>query len=393
MITNTGKNILSKYLVGQAPAYASYIAVGCGGTPEVYDSLDPLNNVFSSEQITEFASKESLDFEMFRVPIISRGYVDEDGTPSIVFTAEMPTEDRYEITEVGVFSAGSNPSAGSADSRTIASFTADERWEEHTGTASGSLRVFYTPLDPDEDNVIKPIIYTSPTEYLEYNMFMTNADNRTFTDSTRSNRYERCRFLNNIVAVRGNTASISESGGHLVVDSGSHLHQNNVSLRFDQNAPTDKIKLAFSIANKYGDTSTYPTNAKVIVEFASSDEPTAEYARMEVNLTDGIDHDFQNNRYVVVTQELQDLYRSSGFSWSIVNTMKVYVDITPSVVDSQDPEPFYVLLDALRLENVTDVNPLYGMTGYTRLRTPGAETVIKRANTSSFVEFRFALEV
>ena len=30
MITNSGKSIIAKYLIGQAPAYASYIAVGCG---------------------------------------------------------------------------------------------------------------------------------------------------------------------------------------------------------------------------------------------------------------------------------------------------------------------------------------------------------------------------
>jgi hypothetical protein len=33
MITNTGKTIIAKYLLGQAPAYASYIAIGCGATP------------------------------------------------------------------------------------------------------------------------------------------------------------------------------------------------------------------------------------------------------------------------------------------------------------------------------------------------------------------------
>jgi hypothetical protein len=33
MITNTGKNIIAKYLLGQAPAFASYIAVGCGPKP------------------------------------------------------------------------------------------------------------------------------------------------------------------------------------------------------------------------------------------------------------------------------------------------------------------------------------------------------------------------
>ncbi len=33
MITNTGKSIMAKYLVGQAPAYASHIAIGCGAKP------------------------------------------------------------------------------------------------------------------------------------------------------------------------------------------------------------------------------------------------------------------------------------------------------------------------------------------------------------------------
>ena len=33
MITNTGKEIIAKYLMGTSPAYASYIALGCGARP------------------------------------------------------------------------------------------------------------------------------------------------------------------------------------------------------------------------------------------------------------------------------------------------------------------------------------------------------------------------
>ena len=104
MITNIGKNILAKYLVGQTQSYASHIAVGCGATPLASDGV-----------FGDYSLKESLDFEMFRVPIISRGFVNEDGSSKVVLTAEMPTEERYEITEVGIFSAGSNPVAGSFD--------------------------------------------------------------------------------------------------------------------------------------------------------------------------------------------------------------------------------------------------------------------------------------
>lgn len=99
MITNTGKSIIGKYLLGQAPAYASYIAVGCGAQP--LDTTDPYG---------DYSNKDNLDFEMFRVPVSSRGFVNEAGTEKIVLTAELPTEERYEITEIGLYSAGANPS-------------------------------------------------------------------------------------------------------------------------------------------------------------------------------------------------------------------------------------------------------------------------------------------
>jgi hypothetical protein len=82
MITNIGKNIIGKYLLGQTPAYASFLAVGCGKTPlTIGDSLPDNSN------------KKSLDFEMFRVPISSRGLINESGSSKIVLTAELPTEE------------------------------------------------------------------------------------------------------------------------------------------------------------------------------------------------------------------------------------------------------------------------------------------------------------
>jgi hypothetical protein len=51
MITNTGKNILAKYLLGQASAYASYIAIGCGSKPLNSDAI-----------LGDYSNKERLDF-------------------------------------------------------------------------------------------------------------------------------------------------------------------------------------------------------------------------------------------------------------------------------------------------------------------------------------------
>ena len=201
MITNTGKEIIGKYMLGQAPAYASYIALGCGAQPLA--TADPYGN---------YATKQNLDFEMFRVPISSRGFVNDGGTEKLVLTAELPTEERYEITEIGLYSAGSNPSAGAYDSKTVIAFTQGENWQYHTNVAATSIPVITEPLD-DGDNVI------STTD----KVFQTNADNATFYKSPRPARYERPRFLNNVILMRGDDSE-------LTIDSSTVLISNKFSL-------------------------------------------------------------------------------------------------------------------------------------------------------------------
>jgi hypothetical protein len=61
-----------------------------------------------------------------------------------------------------------------------------------------------------------------------YPVFQTNADNKIFTNENRVERHERCRFLNNILIMSGNTSTISiESDNHLVAATGSDT---NISL-------------------------------------------------------------------------------------------------------------------------------------------------------------------
>lgn len=381
MITNTGKNILSKYLVGQAPAYASYIAVGCGAKPRSSD------HTFTTEELTEFSAKNNLDFEMFRIPIVSRGFVNENGINKIVLTAELPTEERYEFSEVGIFSAGSNPSAGAYDSKTIYSFSQNENWEYHTSTQAISIPIIYEPLDGEaKDNVI------NQTD----KVFQTNADNRIFTDSTRVERNERCRFLNNIVAISGDTSDISVNGqNNLVVNSGDHIHLNGINLDFNKQSPLDELRLAFSVVNKDGDENIKPSQILIMVEFASVDQSGAgEHARFEVNISN-IDndptYDFDTNRYFIIKKQLQELVKSSGFSWGAMSIAKIYVSVLDSLGEPSDK--FYVCLDAMRLENIGTQNPLYGLTGYSVIKNINSQTIIKAANSTNFIEFRFAVGV
>ena len=225
MITDTGKKIIGKYLLGQAPAYASYIAIGCGPTP-----LNT-NDIFE-----DFSNKKCLDFEMFRVPISSRGFVNENGIDKIVFTAELPTEERYEISEIGLYSAGSNPSAGIYDSKTIFAFTSTESWQYATSAATTAIEPFLEPLDGGSGNIITVV---DP-------VFKTNADNTIFFNPSRASKYERCRFLNNIILIRGDQADITtsqESGpteDHFIIEPGSnHIRLTGANIDLSRNSPKD----------------------------------------------------------------------------------------------------------------------------------------------------------
>jgi len=384
LITNTGKTIIGKYMLGQAPAYASFLAVGCGPTPlETGDVAD------------NFATKENLDFEMFRVPISSRGFVNEGGINKIVLTAELPTEERYEISEVGLYSAGSNPSAGAYDSKTVFAFTTGENWQHHTASAATAIDTVTAPLDdPEDDNVIA----------IADSVFQTNADNSIFYKSSRANRYERCRFLNNVILIQGDDSdlTVSEDSGptldHFVIEEGSnHIHLTGANIDFTRNSPIDELRLAFSLISKNGNSSAIPETIRILVDFASTDTTTGEFARFEAEINHGSSGnlensiaDFETNRYFVISKQLQELYTSANFTWDAVTVVKIYACVIDSGVPSEN---YYIALDAMRLENIATVNPLYGLTGYSIIKNDNAETIVKSPNTSNYVEFRFSIGV
>ena len=374
-------------MLGQAPAYASFLAVGCGPTPlETGDVAD------------NFATKENLDFEMFRVPISSRGFVNEGGINKIVLTAELPAEERYEISEVGLYSAGANPSAGAYDSKTVFAFTTGENWQYQTGASATAIDVVTAPLDdPNDDNVIA----------VADTVFQTNADNSIFYKASRANRYERCRFLNNIILIRGDEADLTistesdDTFDHFVIENGSnHIRLTGANVDFTRNSPIDELRLAFSIVSKNGNSSAIPEIVRILVEFSSTDG--SEFAKFEAEIAHGssgnLDNaiaDFETNRYFVVSKQLQDLYTTSGFTWDLVTIVKIYACVITDESGEFDvpSNNYYIALDSMRLENIATTNPLYGLTGYSIIKNDNAETIVKSPNTSNYVEFRFSIGV
>ena len=445
MITNTGKGIIGKYLLGQAPSYASYIAIGCGAKP--------LSGI---ESFGDYSAKTSLDFEMFRVPISSKGFVDDEGTTKIVLTAELPTEERYEITEVGIYSAGSNPSAASIDSRTIFGFTVAENWQKISGATATSIPQVTDRLDSGQDGII------TTTE----SIFQANADNLVFTNSQRVNKFESGRYYNNMVFLRGDTSIFGYNDDTLEIqDEPEYIQITGIRADFSRNSPTDELRLAFSIVYDSPGLGE-PKLTRVLLEL--SDGGT-ESARFFAEI-DSDNYDIANDRYFVDVKQLQELYKTSNFAWTSVNSAKIYAcvldvveieerEILSNVVtittwndhglqtgdlvrivdtnldfseingirevtvpegdtdtftfsltaDDQEltgttelsmeayiekvnPE-YYVALDAMRLENVSTQNPLYGLVGYSVVKNTDGATLLKTPNSNNYIEFRFVLEV
>jgi hypothetical protein len=384
MITDSGKDILSKYLLGHTSSYASHIAVGCGERP-----LGLLDEV--SENADSYKFKEELTFEMFRVPINSRGIVKENGTEYVVLTAEVPSVERYGITEIGVFSAGSNPESGTAGSKMLYTFSNLENWEHHTQTTSSQIS------DESSVNVADDIFPETDVP-----CFGINSDNPIFSYDTRVARQEAPRFLNNSIMLRGDTALINiDAEDNLIPDDtqSSHIHLTGASLNLDENSPTDELRLAFSIINRIGidlEDETppevdNPEEVRIVLEFASGEGAGVQNTFMEIRLINdplnGID--FSTNRYFVISKRLEELRNSIGFSWDSVTIVKAYAQVID--IEGLSSDKFYIAFDGLRLEDKTNVHPLYAMTGYSPVKNNDGVPIVKAQNSNSFVEFRFAL--
>lgn len=374
---------MAKYLIGQAPAYASYIAVGCGKKPLLT----------GTDTSGLYADKEQLDFEMFRVPVISKGYVNDSGQDKVVLTAELPTQERYEITEIGVYSAAANPSAISYDSRMVYSFSSTEGWELH----SDSISAIPSKLASLGDN-------TTPYNIIQTDKaFFSNADNKTLQNSTRIERYEIPRYLNSTLIVSGDMSDLPYANQRISGESGDHVHITGINANYNKNSPLDQFRLAFSVLSREANSTTIPDSVRVLLEFTSADNigggSSAAYARMEVVVddisstdVDTVKHDFTNDRYIVYSINLADLQTSSDFSWSQITAVKVYASAYANG-SSTPTNDFYIALDGLRLENTDSENPLYGLVGYTAIKTDDEMPITKFANTANLIEFRFGLGV
>jgi hypothetical protein len=372
MITNKGKSIISKFLLGQSPAYASYIAIGTGATPTIP------GHVFTNTEKTTMMAKDSLDYEVLRVPITSRGYVTEDGVSKLVLTAQIPADGRYGITEVGIFPAIANPVAVNNESRQLLSFQPGEQWQTYAVDQS-SVVVETNTFTASDGNITA---VSTP--------FFANAFDTVLQSQTRSIKSEIPRNGTYALVLPGNLTTFNS--GTNTISTGNYLVLANPGINLSQSSPTDKLKIAFSVlSNNLSDPVT--GTAKIVVEFSSADGLSTgrSYAQAVFDV-DISDTTTGTKRYFVKSIDIKDIVGYNGFSWSSASYVKVFAYANSGVS---------IAIDGLRVDNVNSLSPIYGLVGYTVIKnslliTTGTEEavpVVKDKDKTSFIEFRFQASV
>lgn len=363
MITNTGKNLIAKYLLNQAPEFASHIAVGIGGNAQ------PI-----SSSVTFLTDDDSLNFEVVRVPILSKGLIKEDGVEKIVFKAQLPTDQRLQITEIGLYPAESNVLAEKYDSKILSTFTNSETWTySQFGSASVVGYIGDIPID-----IAGNIVATNIPEFS-----FVDSDSSIFEFSNRKDRNEQPRYLTKSLLTYGNSASINSSFS--VSDSSYYVENSTLNINMGNNLPTDKIKLAFSVLSRQIGTDSAPnTGVRFVVKFINN-IPGSPSASAGILVPSS---EITNGRYQIATTTISNFTAETNFSWNNINTVRIYC-----FADDNTPEDYFIILDALKIDNVSTINPLYGLVAAEYLETPDEYPVLKRENSISYIEYRFGLGV
>lgn len=447
MITDTGREIIAKYMLGHTSAYATHIGVGCGaspdtgyrrffteltiagniatldlgthtfvpgmdvrivqtmGTPDVSGeyqitatSASTISFAFTHANVAEhvvegivsqivgniYASNPVMNFETRRLPIISRGFSNEDET-QLVFTAELPSNERVVISEASLWTAATDPSSLGSPSKLLFAMSSEEGWVAHYSTGMKSVEMVSALSEGTlsiDQSMVDPI-------------FAVAGNNTLFQSLPRQNQYEGGRVGGTVIGLRGDTASITRVGSYGIASAGSsHIHADTRALDFSSNSTGDEIRIGLFVSTASGDNlAVPPANVKLLVEFLDSESESSGFARMYVEIPES---DLSGNRYKVVSMPLSGFSYSPNFSWSNVRTVKISTQCIPTEISGLAASDYFVFLDGIRFENLSGNNPLYGMTAYSIVRdgslTPPMP-IVSDEGEPGYIEFRLNVEV
>jgi len=373
MITNAGKELIAKYLLGQVPSYASFISFGCGATSELVDENDP-----SLGYVKPDSDKQIMDFELMRVPITSRSYLNDNYDPNIIMrdrnvislVGQLPFEDEMRINEIAIWSDSTNALTQS-NSRMICAFTKKENWMWLNGSARQEIvdhdgrPLSGAQAGGDDDGVI-----LVPNDVVEYPVFACSNQNQSLLVGRDM---QGTRYLNhNIMMQGGGTRSIFIDGKGVDLPDYSSEDELRFAFAFYANNPVSAIT----------------PNAKISVKFMKDPslvESAATWHIGDGDVTAGGVGPKDFGEYNVETVALGNAAKmeyGQNFSWKEVKWIQIDIE-------SLDAQYFFAP-DALRFDNIATLNPLYKMTGYIRLEEPNT-FIEHQSGTNSYAQFRFEL--
>lgn len=376
MITNKGKGLIARSLAGQMASPFSYIAMGVGPEPTVVQA-----------ESASLKTKTMMDFEAFRIPVSGASLIYEGGLTKIALTGTLPSAQRFEFSEVGIFSSEFNPLLTTEAPRMLYAFTSTEGWKYHTGASVTD--VAYVGSVSDNGLDINAVPGSAKAVFL-------SADDSIFLTANR--KKQNSRVYQDSLLIDGSMSTIDEVTWAL---GGDHLHVTAVPINLTKARQDDEIKIAFSVLNKtYTDIAALSADeVRIVVVFKDSDDSSL-YAKMQVRVTAGAtgvsgqvpdETDFVNNGYYVVKVPVSDLVTSPTFSWENVTVAQVYVEVTPAA--TRAASDYYVCVDAIRFDSNNDNNPAYGLAAYSVVQNAAASTEVKNAQTESQLEYKIVLEV
>jgi hypothetical protein len=464
MITEKGKQIIGKYLIGQASSFANYIAIGCGVDPikdnsnlaeprkfkivsatasasttvRITIASTQVSNIVVGDKVVlsglsvsslnsadgftvtkvegksrfyfevptaitinqtpsaafcyvRMALNENLYFEMERFPIIAKSFYRDpiDQKLKLIFKAEIPSEQRYKITEVGLFPARYDESNATGDSKKVAIFLSKEGWRrvnpDPTTYFDALIGITSGSIEAQDGSV-------SVTNNIS---FVTDA-NAAWASSSRVERNEVPRFLTESLLVDG---FYSEYDGVEFDETAAYIQNPSIFLNLSQNSPDDLIKIAASIVPKQYTVTTLPEYVAFKIEFSnqtSTGDQKRAYVTIEKtfdpNTTNAIPGSDLDRNYFVVSTRIGDFVRQDPeFSWANITGIKIWAYVANFTGSTNTAADYYVLLDGMRVDSVNRSNPLYGMIAHNVVSTSDGTPILKKENTSSYIEFKLDL--
>ena len=396
MITNVGKAILAKYLAGQTNSPFEYMALGMGAIPTTVGA-EPVG----------YASKVNLDFESIRVPITETSVVTEGGVTYVSLSGAIPSEQRYEFSEIGVYTDKQDYGIVTPGTKLLFGFTQTDGWEIRDSDGSVAAIQVASTVDESVNGD-----FDVPAAITELRALFTPASDGYFFYSARNNA--STRLFSDTLLVRGDLSTITGSAGSFVIDGASDKITTGYSLNLARARSDDEISIAFSVFNKnlseISPGVNDPDNIKLIVEFKEFASST-EYARVEIEAidTDGAGagaepYDFSEDSRLVENAAIgvvpspgytsNTLVKSTkDFSWSNIGSVSVYLDVEPWAASAMTAADYYVALDGLSFVSKNDTNVTYGLVGYSVFQNDDAVTVTKAAGQVAKFDYKVKVDI